>query len=71
MVDEVKVMAPAAVPAVEAPKKKEKMVKVLSSRQGDVVPMDERVLKSGQVAEVSESCAQWLDATFPGLFKRL
>lgn len=56
---------------VEKSEAKEKLVKVISLRQGDIVLSDGVVVKHLQVLDVPESCADWLEASFPGMVKRV
>lgn len=45
-------------------------VRILSKREGDVI-IESGIVKFDTVVEVSEDVAAWLEATFPGMMKRV
>jgi hypothetical protein len=56
---------------VDAAPEGEAKVMVLSQRPGDVKAPCGTLMKHMEVAEVSEDSAQWLEASFKGMFKRV
>lgn len=50
---------------------KASLIKVMSLRPGDIVLQDGTVFKLHDVIEVSEEIAEWLEASFKGLVKRV